>query len=133
MYFRKELYVQEISKWGGYLRGKWEEYFASHLSAAQKRDIYLHNYLWHLFSYEEQTYMDKEKAINTFLKQKKEKCTIFFQDTDDAYVIENAASLTLADLPSGNEDVYVMDWNGKWTFMITHEREYGPYYFKFEG
>lgn len=121
MYFRKELHVQEILKWGGYLRGKWEEYFASHLSAAQKRDIYLHNYLWHLFSYEEQIYIDKEK------------CTVFFQHTGDAYVIENAASLTLADLPSGNEDVYVMDWNGKWTFMITHEREYGPYYFKFEG
>lgn len=131
MYFRQELHVQEISKWGGYLRGKWKEYFASHLSAAQKREIYLHDYLWHLFSYEEQTCMDGEKAINAFLKQKKGKCTVFFQHTDDAYVIKNATDLVLADLPNNDEDVYVMDWNGKWTFIMTHESEYGPYFFEY--
>lgn len=46
-------------------------------------------------------------------------------------MIENAADLLLADLPNNDEDLYVMDWDGKWTFIMTHEREYGPYYFKF--
>lgn len=130
MQFRQELQVKEIPNWGGYLRGKWKESFASHLSANQKRAIYLHQYLWHLFSYEERNYIDGEEAINAFLKQKKGKCTIFFQHVDDAYVIEHAASLGLTDLVTNDQDLYVMDWNGKWTFIITHEREFGPYYCK---
>ena len=36
---RKELQVIEIPKWGNYLRGKWREYFASHLSEEKQKTI----------------------------------------------------------------------------------------------
>lgn len=130
VHFRQELRVKEIPKWGGYLRGKWKENFANHLSTNQKRAIYLQQYLWHLFSYEERKHLAGEEAVSAFLEQKKGKCTIFFQHVDDAYVLEHAASLVLTDLVTDHEDLYVMDWNGNWTFIITHEREFGPYYCK---
>ncbi|MGD6780261.1 DUF4275 family protein [Sutcliffiella horikoshii] len=25
-------------------------------------------------------------------------------------------------------DIYVMDWDRKWTFIMTHERDCGPYF-----
>ncbi|QEY22904.1 DUF4275 family protein [Psychrobacillus sp. AK 1817] len=40
----------EIPKWGKYLRGKWVECFANHLSIEEQKDIWLDNFLWHLCS-----------------------------------------------------------------------------------
>jgi Domain of unknown function (DUF4275) len=81
--------------------------------------------------------LEKEEAMKAFLNQKKAKCTIFYQFNDDAYLIENANTLSIKDLPYVREnmdynDLYVMDWNGKWTFMMTHEPECGPFFIQRE-
>lgn len=129
MRFQSELKYKELPKWGKYLRGQWEEHFASHLSPKKKKEIYLRSYLWHLCSYEETAFLSGEAAVAAFKKQPKGKCTVFFELHDDAYLIENAASMSASDLLQAScEDVYVMDWNGQWTFMKTHEKEFGPYF-----
>ncbi|MBD7942554.1 DUF4275 family protein [Psychrobacillus sp. FSL K6-2684] len=66
----------EIPKWGKYLRGKWVECFANHLSIEEQKDIWLDNFLWHLCSWEKVKHLEKEE-----------------------------------------------DWNGEWTFIMTHEPE----------
>lgn len=129
MQFQPELKCKALPKWGKYLRGQWEERFAAHLSPKKKKEIYLKSYLWHLCSYEETAFLSGEAAVAAFEKQPKEKCTIFFELHNDAYLIENAATLTASVLlPVSDEDVYVMDWNGQWTFMNTHEKNLGPYF-----
>ncbi|MEH7239569.1 DUF4275 family protein [Bacillus sp. JJ1562] len=133
MNFRKELKVLEIPKWGGYLRKSWENIFAHHLSKEEKEKIYLDHFLWHLCSWEAINCTIKGEAIELFNQQKKDNCTIFNQYIDEVYLVGNAKSLWVQDLPYDPlhmfySDIYVMDWEQKWTFIMTHEGECGPYF-----
>lgn len=131
----KELKIVEIPKWGHYLRQKWREIFASHLSKEEQKTIYMDSFLWHLCSWEKVICLEKEKAINAFENQIKNKCTIFYQFTDEAYLVQNAKTLTVKDLPYKENqmdysDIYILDWDNRWTFIITHETDLGlgPYF-----
>ena len=133
----KELRVIEIPKWGRYLRGKWLENFADHLTNEEQVEIYIDSFLWHLCSYEKVVCFEKEEAIKAFNKQEKNKCTIFYQFINEAYLVQNAGNLKLEDLPYDGAwsldyaDMYVMDWEGDWTFIRTHEDDtLGPYFVK---
>ncbi|MGF6949039.1 hypothetical protein QF028_001544 [Neobacillus sp. B4I6] len=131
----KELKIVEIPKWGHYLRQKWRESFASHLSKEEQKTIDMDSFLWHLCSWEKVICLEKEKAIKAFEHQIKNKCTIFYQFTDEAYLVQNTKTITVKDLPY-EEDymdysyIYIMDWDNKWTFIITHETDLGlgPYF-----
>jgi len=132
---RKELQVIEIPKWGNYLRGKWREYFASHLSEEKQKTIGMDGFLWHLCSWEEVDYLANVDAKKVFQKQRKQKCLIFYQFIDEAFLINNGETLSIDDLPYDQlhmdyGDIYVMDWDGQWTFMMTHERQCGPYFIR---
>lgn len=129
----KELKIVEIPKWGNYLRGKWRKCFASHLSDEEQKSIGIDGFLWHLCSWEKVNCLEKEEAIAAFHQQLKLKCTIFYQFNHDAYLLENAKTLKLEELPYDQDhfdysDMYIMDWNCKWTFIMTHESELGPYF-----
>ncbi|MEK3977731.1 DUF4275 family protein [Psychrobacillus sp. FSL K6-2836] len=131
----RNIKFHEIPKWGSYLRGKWEVFFASHLSKAEKEAIYLKSFLWHLCSWGKVDCYEKFEAIKMFEEQNKLKCLIFYENTDEAYLIEDAKQLLIEALPYEQihmdyGDIYVMDWYGKWTFMMTHESECGPYFIK---
>ncbi|QFT89592.1 hypothetical protein FIU87_13105 [Bacillus sp. THAF10] len=125
----------EIPKWGNYLRARWRECFASHLSIEEQKAIWMDNFLWHLCSWKKVKCLEKEEAVKAFLNQPKHKCTIFYQFIDDAYLLENADTLSIEELPFIEShmhfsDMYVMDWNNKWTFIMTHEKECGPYFIR---
>jgi hypothetical protein len=131
----KELNVIEIPKWGNFLRLRWREVFASHLTLEEQKSIYLNHFLWNLCAWKKAEYLEKEKAVEAFENQLKQKCTIFYQFTDEAYLVKNAKTLTVKDLPylDGSmyySDIYIMDWDNKWTFVITHETDLGigPYF-----
>ncbi|RTQ87630.1 DUF4275 family protein [Lysinibacillus telephonicus] len=129
----KELKVVEIPKWGTYLREQWRESFARHLTNAEQKLIGMDGFLWHLCSWEKVKCFEKDEAIAAFNKQSKFKCTIFYQFIDEAYLLENAKTLTVEELPYDKYDmdycdIYIMDWNYKWTFIITHESDLGPYF-----
>lgn len=129
----KELKVLEIPKWGRYLRGEWLENFAGHLTKEEQKEIYLNSFLWHLCSYEKTEFLEKEVAIKAFERQKKNQCTIFYEFTNEAFLVQNAINLKVKDLPYDRwdlnfNDIYVMDSENNWTFIITHETGLGPYF-----
>jgi hypothetical protein len=133
----KELKVIEIPMWGNFLRMQWREVFASHLTLEEQKSIYLNHFLWNLCAWQKVEYLEKEKAIEAFENQLKQKCTIFYQFTDEAYLVENAKSLTVKDLPylvdsMYYSDIYIMDWENNWTLVITHETDIGigPYFIR---
>lgn len=130
----KKLKTTEILKWGNYLREKWRESFANHLSFEEQKMIGMDHFLWHLCSYEKVKCLRKEEAITAFLNQSKSKFTIFYQFINEAYLFENANAITIKDLPYHQihmyyGDIYVMDWECNWTFMMTHETDCGPYFY----
>ncbi|MFS3913130.1 DUF4275 family protein [Bacillus australimaris] len=120
-------------KWGDDLRARWRERFASHLSIKEQKELGLDDFLWHLCSSEMVSCLEKAEAIDAFLQHPKHKCTVFYQFVNEAYLFENASSLSIKDLPYQSDhmdynDLYVMDWHEKWTFVMTHETDYGPYF-----
>lgn len=130
---KKKVKVIEIPKWGTYLRKQWEDNFVNHLSDKEKKSIYLYEdgccgYLWHVFSYEKRKYLKEEQADTAFKKEPKQSCYVFYQHLDDAYILENASSLTAEDFVN-EEDVYVVDKEFNWTYVRTHETGWcGPYF-----
>ncbi|MDQ0231645.1 DUF4275 family protein [Metabacillus malikii] len=129
----KELKVVSIPKWGPYLREQWIQSFAGHLTKPEQKAINLDEFLWHLCSWRKVDCVEGENALEAFQKQAKTKCTIFFQHKDEAYLIEKARTITVNHLPYdpshiSDGDLYVMDWDRRWTFMMTHESQCGPYF-----
>ena len=98
----KKVKVTEIPKWGTYLRKKWEDSFANHLSDKEKKSIYLYDkdggFLWHIFSYEKRNCLQEEKADISFERESKKSCYVFYQHSDEAFILENATALTADDL-----------------------------------
>lgn len=130
----KKIRVKEIPAWGVYLRKRWDEEFAAHLSHREKESIFLYDedglcgFLWHIFSYEKKEYLEKEQAERAFEMEPKGFCYLFYQHFDHALLIENASALYGVDLVD-EEDVYIVDKEFTWTFVITHEKGwYGPYF-----
>lgn len=136
----KKVRVREIPKWGAYLRKVWEDNFVSHLSKDEKEAIYLFDakngacgFLWHVFSHDKRTCLEKKLADKAFNHVDKRSCFIFYQHSDHAYMIENAHSLTANDLQLEGgiyeKDIYVVDKAFNWTYVITHEMGLlGPYF-----
>lgn len=130
----KKIKVIEITKWGTFLRKQWEDNFANHIGIEEKKEIFLHDnegycgYLWHLFSYDKRHYLQGQESEKAFNDEYKSTCYIFYQHTNDALILENAATLNANDLQ--NEfDIYVVDKSFNWTYVKTHETGCcGPYF-----
>ena len=133
---RKNIKVLDIPKWGTYLRKEWENNFANHLNEKEKKAIYLLDdggfggYLWHLFSYEKKDCLEGEKAEEAFNNERKNKCYVFFQHSDYALLLENASTFHTDDLIDEiGTDMYIVDKQFRWTFVLTHETGcLGPYF-----
>jgi hypothetical protein len=124
----KKVKVMEIPKWGTYLRKRWENNFANHLSDKEKNSILLDDFLWHIFSYERRECLQEERADMAFNRERKKSCYVFYQHSDEAFILENAAGLTADDFVN-EEDVYVVDKGFHWTYVRTHETGWcGPYF-----
>jgi hypothetical protein len=130
----KKIRVIEIPKWGSYLRKQWENNFANHLTAEEKKAIYLHNaggacgYLWHLFSYNKKTCFKEEQANIAFNNEPKDSCFVFYQHSDYALILEKAFMFIVDDLFT-ESDIYVVDKEFTWTYVKTHETGWcGPYF-----
>lgn len=134
----KKIQVSKIDDFGYDLRKQWEAAFASHLSPLEKKQIYLDSdsgvsgFLWHVFSYEKRDCENEEQAERAFNKQYKDTCLIFFQDCDEVWLVDSASDLKARDLLLADgeyADLYVVDREFKWTFVVTHERGLiGPFF-----
>ncbi|MFJ7976644.1 DUF4275 family protein [Peribacillus sp. NPDC096379] len=99
-----------------------------------KKPIYIYDedglcgFLWHVFSYEKKKCLKEEQVDIAFNKGQKQSCYVFYQHSDDAYILENASSLTANDFVN-EYDVYVVDKGFNWTYVRTHETGWcGPYF-----
>lgn len=88
----KQLIKINKPKWGHDLRARWRERFARHLSIKEQKEAAIDDFLWHLCSSGMVTCLEKDEAIDAFLKQPKYKCTVFYQFVNEAYLFENASS-----------------------------------------
>ena len=52
---------------------------------------------------------------------------MFYQHLSDVLLIEQAATLKAAHFVQ-EEDVYVVDGNFTWTYVVTHESDGDPYF-----
>lgn len=125
---KQNIQYTEIGKWGKYLRGVWEKEFAGAISIDEKRKIYLHDYLWHLFSYRKAKACEKDHAKNTFNNESKNRVYVFYQHSDYALTIENAKNIVAEDF-NYEDDIYIVDTEFEWTYVNTHESACGPYFY----
>ncbi|MEW8971584.1 MAG: DUF4275 family protein [Mesobacillus sp.] len=138
----KKIQVSKTEEFGYDLRQQWEAVFASHLSPKEKRQISFHDkggasgFLWHLFSYEKRKCEKEEQAERAFDKHFKDTCLIFFQHSDEVWMVEEASDLKAKDLLmtyAEYADLYVVDREYKWTFVVTHEQGWiGPFFCRTE-
>lgn len=126
--------VRILPGWNSYLHAKWEETFAGHLSDTEKKKIYLKSdrfysgYLWHVFSYQTRDHLSGGEAIRAFHSLRKKRCFVFYQHSNDAFLLEDASRIDV-NILQNEEDIYVVDSDFTWTFVITHETEScGPYF-----
>ncbi|MED4794742.1 DUF4275 family protein [Priestia megaterium] len=131
---KKGMFVKKLANQGELFRKRWENEFASALSASQKKQIYMDQFLWHAFSYEKLPCLQGEQAIQAFEQQIKNYCYLLFEHDERVLQLSKCKHLTSADL-SGNanmylEDLYVVDEDFTWTYVITHESSCGPYFYR---
>ncbi|MEH7562537.1 DUF4275 family protein [Priestia megaterium] len=131
---KKGMFVKKLANQGELFRKRWENEFASALSASQKKQIYMDQFLWHAFSYEKLPCLQGEQAIQAFEQQIKNDCYLLFEHDERVLQLSKCKHLTSADL-SGNanmylEDLYVVDEDFTWTYVITHESSCGPYFYR---
>ncbi|MBT2655859.1 DUF4275 family protein [Bacillus sp. ISL-18] len=133
----KGIIVTKLKNKRNELRKQWEETFAKHLSKSQKRKIYLHQHLWHIFSYKKLSCLEEQKARDAFNRTMKDTCYIFYQDNEYVLLLENITSLKAEDIINEFDhyinDVYVVDKNFSWTYVHTHEYFCGPYFYQQMG
>jgi len=112
------------------LKSNWLTNFAANIKTD---DIYIDQFMWHIFSYERLSCIEGDGATTRFLSRHKAQCYIFFQNYNDAYYLENATALTPNDFADGldfrSSDLYVVGKRFNWTYVVTHERCCGPYYY----
>jgi hypothetical protein len=130
----KGILVTELMNKREELRQQWEEAFVKHLSKSQKRKINFYQHLWHVFSYNKISCLEKQGARDAFNKVKKNGCYFFYHDNENVLLLENAKSLKadhiIKDVDGFLEDVYVVNTDFTWTYVFTHEEYCGPYFYQ---
>ncbi|MGN7761467.1 DUF4275 family protein [Paenibacillus sp. 22594] len=124
----KNIKVTDINKWGVFLRREWEKNFTSHMDESEKKEIFLDQFLWHVFSYNKMNMVTQNRAKDSFNNQLKVECYLFFQHHDHALLLEDLKTLKAEDFDKQN-DIYITDKNFQWTYVKTHESQCGPYFY----
>lgn len=130
----KGIIVTVFTNKGRDFRKQWAESFAKDISKHEKRQIYFHQFLWHVFSNNVLSCLKRQKAKSAFDNKVKDECYIFYQENDNVLLLQN-----IEDLQSENiineindyiNDVYVVDKDFTWTYILTHEEDLGPYFYE---
>jgi|GEM_PF-687426 len=112
---------------------KWSRLFAATISKADKKRVHYEQFKWHLFSFNLLEALQQDAARQAFNACPKSTVYLFFQCSDDAYLVENASLLEAADFeidsPLSKSDIFIFDDKAKWTYSHTHEESCGPYFY----
>lgn len=112
------------------LRERWKEAF---LKGVDTENIYLEQFLWHVFSNGRLQAVIGEEADKLLDESGNGVLFVFFNDApysgrETVYRLENAASFNHKMLMCF-QDVYVVDESFSRTYVRTHENFCGPYYY----
>lgn len=142
-----------LPKMGNELERRWEEVFTKDISKSQKRKLGFKQCMWNVFSWEKIKCLEEMKAVVAFDQQKKAGCYLFYASEKDAIYMPNANRIKAKHIihasspgeegaitdtkhniknPSGKYlvDLYVIDEKFSWTYVLTHEEDFGPYFYK---
>lgn len=117
------------------VEASWEECFGSSVSEEEKKKKkhYNEQFRWHLFSFELLDALKEDHANTAFDATAKDTVYLFFQESEEAYLIKNASLLKAEDFDiycdMTKADLYVFDPEAKWTYVKTHEATCGPYFY----
>ena len=134
---KNNIKFKEFLYYAPYFRKRWEDAFVHHLNEREKDEIYLHGdrysrgYLWHVFCNDKRPYLMQALANEAFNAQKKTKCYVFHQRLPEVIVIEHAAALKAIHFEQ-EEDIYIVNEDFTWTYVVTHHSDLGPYYSEVE-
>ena len=118
---------------------EWDERFDLLVTQTQKNTAlhYTDQFRWHLFSFELLPAISGDEARGMFDREEKRDLYLFFDYSDNAYLVKNANLLTAEDVdtlrnygPLELSDLYFFDPVNHWTYVKPHEEYCGPYYFK---
>lgn len=109
------------------LRQKWESTFAKELSFNEKQDICMDAFLWNIFTLGKKKSLEKEEARTAFNQIKKNKVLAFYEHKDVVILYKNASQLKDTDFDI-EDDVYLVDLDFTWTYVVTHEGRIGPFF-----
>jgi protein-arginine kinase activator protein McsA len=138
------------------LEQRWEEAFTQKISKAQKRKITFRQCMWNVFSWEKIRCLKEQRAIEAFNEEKKAGCFLIYTSEEEALYLPKASRLKAKDVihfgspgdehakPANNLDsdnldaaysldLYVVDEHFAWTYVLTHEANCGPYFYKPEN
>lgn len=91
-----------------------------------KKAPYLNQNMWHIFSYEVSPYLEKEAAIIELKKQYLADTFIFNERLQ--FLIQCKNGIPFIKMIDFIDDIYISHHNMKWTYVITHEDDLGPYF-----
>ncbi len=118
-----------------HVAAQWDALFTSLVLEQSKKRVKLYNdqFKWHLFSFELLDALKSDDARKAFDTIEKDTVYIFFQYAEESYLVKNASLLKAKDLDFNCEmdkaDIYVFDPVEKWTYVQTHEKSCGPYFY----
>lgn len=131
---KKGMFVKKLSNQGEFFRKRWENEFASALSASQKRKfIWTNFYGMHLAMKSSLAYKENKrfKRLSTKLRTTVICC---LRMMNESLRLSKCKHLTTADLSENTnmylEDLYVVDKDFTWTYVIIHESSCGPYFYR---
>lgn len=113
------------------LRKNWERAFTKDITRLEKNQMLFNEMFWHIFSYKKVNCLIGEDARHAFNQQKKQKCFLFYQEENSGFILDHASALKDVDIMNkliGFVDVYVVSADFKWTYVVTHETDFGPYF-----
>jgi hypothetical protein len=127
-----ELHSNSEEKSAEKLREKWINSF---LQDVDTNNIYIDQFLWHVFSFERLNAKTGADAKDCLDKAGSNTLYVFLNDAkmygkDICYRIENAATFN-HEMIQCYSDVYITNEDFTWTYVRTHEDGHcGPYFYK---
>lgn len=107
----------------------WDYTFASHLSEETKETIFYNEFKWHIFSNKLRECLVDQAAREAFNVLEKDELYVMYQHSPYVTLLSSAKEIVAEDFDS-EQDIYIFDKTFTWTYVRTHEVEFGPYFCK---
>ena len=105
---------------------RWRQVFSAGLHASTGSWV-LDHFDWHVLAARYYPCLRGERARREYLSQSASSLLVRFEEDDAVYAVETAGVFEPAS-DGSLHDWYISESNYLWTYVITHEESYGPYF-----